>query len=97
MRLRLEPYADRMGAPRARPRKRSVGSVAHDREMDSNQTPRSLAYSHEPAAEDPLLTAQEVSLFTGVPEKTLAEWRYHGLHLRYHKLGKGMAIGIPVQ
>lgn len=76
-----------MGGPTARPKKRAAGSGVADERKRPSHSPRSLAYDHAPAADDPLLTAYEVSVFTGVPEKTLGEWRYHGIHLPYHKLG----------
>jgi predicted DNA-binding transcriptional regulator AlpA len=49
-----------------------------------------MAYDHLPADGDALLTAHEVSIFTGISEKTLGEWRYHGIQLRYHKLGNSV-------
>ncbi len=36
----------------------------------------------------PLLTAQEVSEITSVPQSTLAQWRYRGQGIPYLRIGR---------
>jgi hypothetical protein len=77
-----------MAAPQVRPKR---GTPAAGSRTPRPQLPRrSLAYGSDPLDGTLLLTSREVATFLNVPLRTLSDWRYKGLHLRYYTVGNSV-------